>query len=138
MAAHTAKKRRLSPSNANDEQNDNRGFSKNTGIEDESMRTGSRAIKLHTEAKAHKLENNTGKTHAAHAPLASAPAQYGSSILKLQVEELLVKLRKDSNRKAIDIENALRKLKTVIEHIPSKKATPVSARRPRKKGEILT
>lgn len=138
MAAHTAKKRRLNPLNANDQQNNDQTSANISSIEDESNRRRSRPIKLPTEARLHELENNTGKTHAARTSLASAHAQYGSSILKLQVEELLVKLRKDSDRKAIDIENALRKLKTVIEHIPSRGATPVSLSRPRKKGKILT
>lgn len=138
MAAHTTKKRRLNPLNANDERNSDHDSSNQSSIEDESTRRRSRAIKLRTEAKPHELETSTGKTHAARTSLASAHAQNGSSILKLQVEELLVKLRKDSDRKAIDIENALRKLKTVIEHIPSREAMPVSLNRLRKKGKILT
>lgn len=136
MAPHTAKKRRLNPSN--DELNDDHGSSNNLSIEDDSIRRRSRATKSHPEARPHELDSNAGKTHAARTSLASAHAQYGASILKLQVEELLVKLRKDSDRKAIDIENALRQLKSVIEHIPDKEATPVSPRRPRKRGWMLT
>lgn len=138
MAAHTAKKRRLNPSDAIDELNDDHGSSNNPSIEDDSIRRRSRAAKSHPEARLHELDSNAGKTHAARTSLASTHAQYGSSMLKLQVEELLVKLRKDSDRKAIDIENALRQLKSVIEHIPSKEATPVSPRRPRKRGWMLT
>ncbi len=138
MAVHTAKKRCLNPLNAKDEENGDNGSSNNSSIETETIHRRSRATKFHTEARPHDLGENTGKNHASRTSLASAHAQYGSSILKLQVEELLAKLRKDSDRKAIDIENALRKLKTVIEHIPSREATPVSLSRPRKIRRILT
>jgi len=138
MAAHTAKKRRLNPLNPNDEENSDNGSSNNSSIENETIHRRSRATKFHTEERPHDLEKTIGKNHASRTSLASAHAQYGSSILKLQVEELLVKLRKYSDRRAIDIENALRKLKTVIEHIPSREATPVSLRRHRKIRKILT
>jgi len=138
MAAHATKKRRLNPLNANDEDDCDQGSSNNSGIEDESKHRRSRATKFHSEPRPCELERDTGKTHASRTSLASAHAQTGSSVLNLQVEELLVKLRKDSDRKAIDIENALRKLKTVIEHIPSRAATPVSLIRHRKIRKILT
>ncbi len=138
MAVRTAKKRCLNPLNAKDEENGDNGFSNHSSIENETIHRRSHAMKLHPEARPHDLGENTGKNQASRTSLASAHAQYGSSILKLQVEELLAKLRKDSDRKAIDIENALRKLKTVIEHIPSREATPVSLSRPRKIRRILT
>ena len=51
---------------------------------------------------------------------------YGFNILKLQVDGLLTKLQRDYERKAAEIENALRKLMSIIEHIPKREAASVS------------
>lgn len=49
---------------------------------------------------------------------------YNSNVFQLQVDELLVKVRPAKGR-MVKAENALHKLKDIIEHIPSREPKPV-------------
>ncbi len=50
---------------------------------------------------------------------------YHSNIFKLQVDELLVKVRPKYGKRMTKVENVLRKLKGIIESIPSREALSV-------------
>lgn len=50
---------------------------------------------------------------------------YSSDLLQLQIDELLLKVRPDYERRMLEAENALRKLKHIIERIPNREAKPV-------------
>ncbi len=54
-----------------------------------------------------------------------ASGAYNSNMFKLQMDELLVKVRPKSEKRMSKVENALRKLKSIIESIPSQEALPV-------------
>ena len=49
---------------------------------------------------------------------------YSSNMFQLQVEELLLNVRPKKGR-MVQAENALRKLKNIIEHIPNREPKPV-------------
>ena len=51
---------------------------------------------------------------------------YTSSMLSLQVDELLLKMRPDYERRMIKIEDAIRKLKRIINNIPNREPMTVS------------
>ena len=129
MAPHALKKRRLNPLDPLDAHD---GDNTDHLLSDESSTGGGQEIieeqadGPETGKRSRMLEKSAGKTHGSPMPVPSVPGGYGSSILKLQIDELLTRLRKDYEKRATGVDNALRKLKTVIEHIPSQEATPVS------------
>ena len=55
----------------------------------------------------------------------SSIGTYGSSMFSLQIDELLSKVRPDYERRMVKVENALRKLKAIIERTPSREAKTV-------------
>lgn len=60
---------------------------------------------------------------------ASAPyagEAYKSSLFKLQVDEMLAEVRPNYAKRLGPVDNALRKLKTLIEAIPDREPLPVS------------
>lgn len=50
---------------------------------------------------------------------------YNSNMFQLQIDELLSKVRPDYGRRMVRAENALRKLKKIIERIPYRAPKPV-------------
>ena len=50
---------------------------------------------------------------------------YNSNTFKLQMDELLLKVRPKYEKRMVKVENALRKLKSIIENIPSRDALSV-------------
>ena len=50
---------------------------------------------------------------------------YDSNMFKLKANELLAKVRPDYERRLVNVENSLRKLKVVIERIPDREAKSV-------------
>ena len=50
---------------------------------------------------------------------------YHSSMFKLKANELLATVRPDYERRMVNVENSLRKLKDIIERIPNREAKPV-------------
>lgn len=58
-------------------------------------------------------------------PKVMSTGAYSSNMFQLQVDELLLKVRPAKGR-MVQAENALRKLKDIIEHIPNREPKPVS------------
>lgn len=56
-----------------------------------------------------------------------ANATYNSDMFKLRIDELLAKMRPNCGRNTVEAENALRKLKSIIEQIPDREAIPVGS-----------
>lgn len=62
-------------------------------------------------------------------PLLSTSGGANSSMLQLQIDELLSKVRPDYERRMVKAENALRKLKGIVERIPAREAKSVRSLR---------
>lgn len=138
MAPHALKKQRLSHFDATqkDESSDKSSdmlSSKDTNhrfaIDNETPEVIERAQVAHKSAP---------KTQASPTSVDYTQAGYGSSILKLQVDEFLIKSRKDYERRTAEIDDLLRKLKNVIEQIPGKEAAPVSPGSAHVLDDVLT
>ena len=54
-----------------------------------------------------------------------ASSAYNSNTFKLQMDELLVRVRPKNGKRMIKVENVLRRLKSIIENIPSQEAVTV-------------
>ena len=57
-------------------------------------------------------------------PKVKSTGAYSSNMFQLQVDELLLKVRPAKGR-MVQAENALRKVKDIIEHIPNREPKPV-------------
>jgi U3 small nucleolar RNA-associated protein 22 len=121
MAAHATKRRKVNYP-ARSENEDGRGASDNGSAS--STDDGGAVVE----------ENNTsGIRHNAREGAKTrldevgqfASGAYNSNMFKLQMDELLVKVRPKSEKRMSKVENALRKLKSIIESIPSQEALPV-------------
>ena len=53
---------------------------------------------------------------------------YGSSVFQMQIDELLSEVRPKYERREVELEKALRKIKEIVEGIPSREATSVGSR----------
>ena len=111
------KKRKLSPVfGGRPSGEDNNEDMSSTSSKDESKPSGS---KIRIQSKDFTLN---GLRRDAF--LASIGA-YNSSAMQLQIEELLSNVRPDYERRMLQAENAIRKLKDIIERIPARDAKSV-------------
>lgn len=62
---------------------------------------------------------------AGNGPMSLGNGAYNTNLFQLQLDQLLSKVRPDYERRMVRAENALRKLKTIIERIPNHEAKPV-------------
>lgn len=125
MAMPALKKRRLSPLNDHDVDDSDFVSPEGSVNDHEQQRSNKRVGHSETKAKS-EISSRTNRNVQSTVNIPSSHGGYGSSILKLQVDELLGKLRKDNEKKAVEIDHVLRKLKAIIERIPGHEATTVS------------
>ena len=126
MEPHVCKKQRLNPSGAH-----NRHVSQYAAHEDPSSNNAHNGLGAPSSNSGIKIEARglrapPRKPRPSQTPVQHPNLGYGSNLLKLQVDGLLTKLQKDYERKAAEIDNALRKLVSIIEHIPEREAASVS------------
>lgn len=120
MAFPAVKKRKVSPLSGGDcnntyAQDAGGDWSQDSSNEDNDFVLGNGAIRSgHTIIKA----KRTAKTSWSN-------GTYDSNMFKLKANELLAKVRPNDERRMVKVENSLRKLKDVIEHIPNRKAKPI-------------
>lgn len=79
---------------------------------------------VEAETKAAREGRGKPRNEVRNQPALSSSAP-SSSMFQLQVEQLLLKVRPDYERRMVKAEDALRKLKEIIERIPDRDAKPV-------------
>lgn len=117
MASHKPKRRRLNPSQLDKGGGDSENES---DFSDPPLQNGSQNIPVRSTKNASTVLKRSGD-HRAN-------TTSGASVFRLQLDELLVKVhsRPSQGSRMKSAENALRKLKRVIEHIPDREPTAVS------------
>ena len=113
MVQPAPKKRKLSPV----DEAGRDGVSSDDAASEESLSDGNL---LRSSRKVPKISNTTANHRPALAHGAST-----SSILQTQIDHLLAKVRPDYERRLTRAENAVHKLRRIIEDIPSRDAKPV-------------
>lgn len=105
------KKRRLSPQPTVDLENE---------ASDEEISVQSSQESHAVEKSIHRSKPNPPR--AENGPALSNYGVYHTNLFQLQLNELLSTVRPDYGRRMVKAENALRKLKTIIERIPNRGA----------------
>lgn len=121
MAAHATKRRKVNYL-ARSENEDRRGASDNGSA---SSTDDGGAVVVANKTSGIRHNSREGAKTRLDEMGQSASGAYNSTMFKLQMDELLVKVRPRSEKRMSKIENALRKLKSIIESIPSREAIPV-------------
>lgn len=120
MAPSAHKKRKLSPlPDAVIEARSNNDDLSASSLDGESEPSNKKAA----QDQSHPTKYPRGQVQKRHVPLLSGT--YASSMFLLQLDELLSKVRLDYERRMVTAENALRKLKGIIERIPDREAVSV-------------
>lgn len=117
MASHKPKRRRLNPSQLDKGDGDSEAESH---FSDPPLQNGSQNIPVRSTKNA-----STGSKRSSDHKVNTAS---GAGVFKLQLDELLAKVhgRPSLGSRMKSAEDALRKLKRVIEHIPDREPTAVS------------
>lgn len=120
MATPAIKKKKLSPPSRNDR---NKIYAQDivghlsqdsSNEESENVRENGDTRNPHTQLEVKRNATSSWSTDT-----------YDSSMFKLKANELLAKVRPDYERRMVNVENSLRKLKEIIERIPNREAKPV-------------
>ena len=117
MAFPAHKKRKLAPSP--------RHPTKGQLTDDDTSEASSGEESIDLGEKVVDRDQDVFRTGVKSAPFSGSAGAFNSSMLQLQVDELLSTVRPDYERRLIRAENALRKLKGIIERIPPREAKPV-------------
>ena len=121
MALYATKRRKLSHSTDSDSENNDSARNNDlttSGNVDVSVDKEKRNIGTRIGGAASIKASQEGFGHF-------ASSAYNSNTFKLQMDELLVKARPKYEKRMVKVENALRKLKGIIENIPSREALSV-------------
>lgn len=123
MAPHTLKKRKLADSLHTADNSKGAIFSANgasaESSDEDNSTHGEHLLSRHGDSTSDSRVRPSGNT------VPFLGAEYNSNMFKLQTEELLARVRPDYKKRMAKVENALRKLKTIIEQIPSRDPVPV-------------
>lgn len=114
MSAHSAKRRKLSPSDSDESDS---GDNKN------SLSNGRKAQHNGLSTSSHAGVKRVQKDRSAELALSSG--LYKSNVFKLQMDDLLADLRLDYDREVSRMQETLSKIKKIIEEIPERTAKSV-------------
>ena len=126
MEPYVCKKQRLNPSGAHDRHVSQYAAHDDSSSNNARNRLGAQSSNSEIKIEARVLGAPPRKPHPSQTPVQRFDVGYGYNLLELQVDGLLMKLQKDYERKAAEIDNALRKLMSIIERIPEREAASVS------------
>ncbi|GAD99854.1 conserved hypothetical protein [Paecilomyces variotii No. 5] len=114
MSVHSAKRRKLSPSDSDESDS---GDNNNTLSNSRKTQHNGASTSSHTGVKKAQKDRS--------AELALSSGLYKSNVFKLQMDDLLADLRLDYDREVSQIQEALSKIKKIIEQIPGRPAKSV-------------
>lgn len=122
MAPHALKKRKLA--HQTDENPTFAGSSPESPSSEFDLSDGGPASKSQRASTQPRPVQKTGP----HQTLQTSGEKYASGLFQMQIEELLSEVRPNYEKYTFELEQALRKIKEIIERIPPREAVPVGFR----------